>query len=158
MAGPGDIEGAGKRRNRGRLRASDSEREQVVGALQAAFVQGRLTQDELEARKAQVPAAPAVWSRADQDALIADLPADLTARRPSALEPWLGAGASIAAVSLLVVLMVVGPDNFLAFMTAGLCAATILLAPPITVGLIFDARHERRAGGRLRLGPAPDAG
>lgn len=46
------LRSAGKSRDRGRLRASDSEREQVIGALQAAFVQGRLTQDEHDARAA----------------------------------------------------------------------------------------------------------
>lgn len=133
-------------------------RYQVIEYLQAAKEQGRLTEDELEARTAQVPAAPSAWSRADQDALIADLPADMTARRPSALEAWLGAGASAAAAGSLAALVLVGFDNSLAFMTAGLCAATVLLAPPVTVGLIVDARHQKRAGGQLRLGPAPSPG
>ena len=52
-AGPGDKAVTGKNQDRGRLRASDSEREQVAGALQAAFVQGRLTQEELSARVEQ---------------------------------------------------------------------------------------------------------
>jgi hypothetical protein len=133
-------------------------RYQVIEYLQAAKEQGRLTEDELEARTAQVRAAPSAWSRADQDALIADLPADMTARRPSALEAWLGAGASAAAAGSLAALVLVGFDNSLAFMTAGLCAATVLLAPPVTVGLIVDARHQKRAGGQLRLGPAPSPG
>jgi len=133
-------------------------RYQVIEYLQAAKEQGRLTEDELEARTAQVPAARSAWSRADQDALIADLPADMTARRPSALEAWLGAGASAAAAGSLAALVLVGFDNSLAFMTAGLCAATVLLAPPVTVGLIVDARHQKRAGGQLRLGPAPSPG
>ena len=133
-------------------------RYQVIEYLQAAKEQGRLTEDELEARTAQVRAAPSAWSRADQDALIADLPADMTARRPSVLEAWLGAGASAAAAGSLAALVLVGFDNSLAFMTAGLCAATVLLAPPVTVGLIVDARHQKRAGGQLRLGPAPSPG
>ncbi len=62
MAGPGDKAVTTKDQDHGRLRASESEREQVVGALQAAFVQGRLTEDEFEARMAQVPKPPAVWS------------------------------------------------------------------------------------------------
>ena len=98
------------------------------------------------------------WSRAEQAALIADLPADMTARRPSALEAWTGVGVSTAAAGALAALMLGGFDNSLAFMTAGLSAATVLLAPPITVGLIVDARHQKRAGGQLRLGPAPAAG
>jgi Domain of unknown function (DUF1707) len=41
----------------GRLRASHADREQVVELLKAAFVQGRLTQDELDGRIGQALAA-----------------------------------------------------------------------------------------------------
>jgi hypothetical protein len=41
----------------GQLRASHADRERVVGALQAAFVQGRLTADELNERVGQALAA-----------------------------------------------------------------------------------------------------
>jgi hypothetical protein len=33
--------------------------------------------------------------------------------------------------------------------------ATVLLAPPITVGLMVDARHHKRTARQLRLGPTP---
>ena len=47
MAGSGDeMSTAG----RGRLRASHADREQVIDTLKAAFVQGLLTKDELDAR------------------------------------------------------------------------------------------------------------
>jgi hypothetical protein len=46
---PGDQMAAGPT-GRGHLRASDADREQVVDALKAAFVQGRLSQDELHRR------------------------------------------------------------------------------------------------------------
>jgi uncharacterized protein DUF1707 len=50
MAGPGDeMSTAG----RGRLRASHADREQVIDTLKAAFVQGLLTKDELDARVGQ---------------------------------------------------------------------------------------------------------
>jgi hypothetical protein len=50
-AWPGDqAEGAA---GRGYLRASDADREQVVDALKAAFVQGLLTKDELGMRAGQ---------------------------------------------------------------------------------------------------------
>ena len=55
----------------GRFRASHADREQVVGALQAAFVQGRLTTDELDERVGQALAAR---TYADLAALTADLP------------------------------------------------------------------------------------
>jgi hypothetical protein len=41
----------------GQLRASDADREQVVDQLKDAFVQGRLTRDELDARAGQALAA-----------------------------------------------------------------------------------------------------
>ena len=38
---------------RGRLRASDADREQVIDTLKAAFVQGRLTREQLGVRTGQ---------------------------------------------------------------------------------------------------------
>ena len=49
MAGPGD-EKAAAAAGRGHLRASHADREQVIDVLKAAFVQGRLTMDEFDAR------------------------------------------------------------------------------------------------------------
>jgi hypothetical protein len=51
-------------------RASDADREQVIGVLKAAFVQGRLTKDELDTRAGHALTA---GSNADLAALIADL-------------------------------------------------------------------------------------
>lgn len=69
MMGPDDKAAAG----RGHLRAAHADREQVIAVLKAAFVQGRLTQDELEARAAQTFASK---TYAELAALTADLPAD----------------------------------------------------------------------------------
>jgi len=55
----------------GRMRASHDDREQVITVLKAAFVHGRLTQDELAARTGQALAAT-TW--ASLAALTADLP------------------------------------------------------------------------------------
>ena len=57
----------------GPMRAAHADREQVVDALKAAFVQGRLTQDELDARVGQALAAR---TYADLAMLTADLPAE----------------------------------------------------------------------------------
>ena len=79
MAGPGDGIAAGPA-GHSHLRASDAGREQVIDVLKAAFVQGRLTRDELDLRVGQV-----LQSRtyAEQAAVIADLPAGLmTAGKP----------------------------------------------------------------------------
>ena len=65
---------------RGHLRASHADREQVIGVLKAAFVQGRLGNDELNAR---VGHALAARTYADLAALTADLPAGLAAAEPT---------------------------------------------------------------------------
>ena len=62
-----------------RLIASQADREQVLDALKAAFVQGRLTKDEFDQRVGQVLA-----TYAELDALTADLPARPTQTRLSA--------------------------------------------------------------------------
>ena len=122
------------------------EREQVTGTLKAALAQGRLTEDEYDARAAQASAAQ---SRAELAPLTADLPAGLSARLPKARDAWAGVCVSIAAAGVLAVLVLWAPDNFLAFVTALAAAATVLLAPPVTVGLIADARHQKRSGRSL---------
>jgi DUF1707 SHOCT-like domain len=66
--GPGDSAGAGH----GRLRAGHADREQVIEALKSAFVDGRLTKDELAARTGRALKAR---TYADLAALTADLPA-----------------------------------------------------------------------------------
>jgi hypothetical protein len=64
----------------GRLRTSRADREQVIGPLKAAFVQGRLTKDEFDLRVGQVFASR---TYADLDALTADIPDEVTSARPS---------------------------------------------------------------------------
>jgi len=64
---------------RGHLRASHADREQVIGVLKAAFVQGRLGKDELNARVGQSLAAR---TYADLATLTADLPAGVAAAEP----------------------------------------------------------------------------
>src|SRR5579864_6516073 len=56
----------------GHLRAAHADRDRVVAALKAAFVQGRLNKDELDARVGQ---ALASRTYAELGALTADLPA-----------------------------------------------------------------------------------
>jgi hypothetical protein len=71
MAGPGDEMAAGARRW-GHLRASNADRERVVGVLKGAFVEGRLAKDEFDLRVGQAFAAR---TYAELAALTADLPA-----------------------------------------------------------------------------------
>jgi hypothetical protein len=77
MARPGDECTAG----RGHLRASHADRDQVIGTLKTAFVQGMLDQGEFGLRVGQ---ALAGRTYADLAALTADLPAGLRAAPP----PW----------------------------------------------------------------------
>jgi Domain of unknown function (DUF1707) len=66
---------------RGRLRASDADREHVIETLKTAFVQGRLTKDELDHRVGQTFVSR---TYAELAALTADIPAGSAAlpRRP----------------------------------------------------------------------------
>jgi hypothetical protein len=131
------------------------DREQVIRTLRAALAQGRLAEDEHDARAAQASAAR---SRVDLTALTADLPADLAARLPKASYAWTGVCVIVAAACVLTAIVLWQSDNYPAFALALLATATVILAPPITVGLIIDARHQNRSGRQLRLGPAPSAG
>ena len=76
MTGPEDPAAAG----RDRLRAGHADREQVIEALKDAFVQGRLTRDELDTRAGQALIAR---TRAELAALTADIPAFPVAAGPA---------------------------------------------------------------------------
>ncbi len=79
MAGPGD-QSAATAAARGHLRASHADREQMIDALKVAFVQGRLTKDEFEARIGQT-----FTSRTYAE--LATVTADIPAGRPGAQPP-----------------------------------------------------------------------
>ena len=69
---------------RGDLRASHADRDQVIGVLKAAFVQGMLAKDEFDLRVGQ---AFASRTYADLAVLTADIPAGL-APVPPPQPPW----------------------------------------------------------------------
>jgi hypothetical protein len=88
---------------RNRLRASDSDRERVVDMLKAAFVQGRLTKDELDERIGQTLASR-TWG--DLSALTDDIPAwplPRLVRKPARPEPSPPAHAVVKAVACALV-------------------------------------------------------
>ena len=87
--GPGDQTAPGAAAH-GRFLASHTDREQVVDKLKAAFVEGRLTMDELDARAGQAFAAR---TYADLAALTADIPAGSAGAR-SRPEPAIGRAAA----------------------------------------------------------------
>src|ERR1700761_7298661 len=69
---------------RDRLRAGHADREQVIEALKTAFVEGRLTKNELAARTGRALAAR---TYADLAALTADIPAEPVTAVPAPARP-----------------------------------------------------------------------
>ena len=110
MAGPGDEIAAGAG-GRGDLRACHADREQVIGVLKVAFVQGRLGKDELTARVGQTLAARTCVELAG---LTADLPAGLhlgMSRPPREVRDavrLMCAGAVLTVASVVIVLVTLG--------------------------------------------------
>jgi uncharacterized protein DUF1707 len=120
-------------------------RDQVMRILAAALEQGRLTGAEHDERAARVSASRV---QGDLDVLIADLPAGLATKPPMARDVWTGAGLIIVAAGVIAAIVLSRPDNYLAFMAFLGAAATLIVAPAITVGLMFDVRHQRRISRR----------
>jgi hypothetical protein len=88
IAGPGDETAAVASQVRGRFRASHADREQVIGTLKSAFVQGRLTEDELDARADRVYASRTYAELAQISAEVtADIPVEPVRARPPR-DPW----------------------------------------------------------------------
>ena len=83
MAGPADAPAA-VAAGRGHLRASHDDREQMIDTLKVAFVQGRLTKDEFDARIGQTLSSR---TYAELAAVTADLPAGLAPAGLAAAQP-----------------------------------------------------------------------
>ena len=159
MTGPDEAGPAG----RGHLRAAQADREQVVTVLKAAYAQGRLTKDELEARAGQ---AFASRTYAELAALTSDLPTDLPTASPAATgsdDVWprpstpartMAKAARRSGVCLLVAVALVEgaylADNFLLIVAAFFA----LMAASGFFGYgILDAWEERRSRAQLPPGP-----
>ena len=76
-----------------RVRASDADREHVIGVLREAFAEGRLTAEEHSARVGQAYAAR---TDAELATVSADLPAGPSAHRPAPLSSSPGTGVATA--------------------------------------------------------------
>ena len=165
MTSPGD-ERAAAAGGGDRLRASHADREQVIDALKAAFVQGRLDKGEFDARVGQ-----AFISRtyAELAALTADIPAGPAAspppRRPARARVHVsiktGVGAIVAAVMLEALrLGATWSQTVLAIFAAlvfGVIVAGIV-ALPIAGVLMLESRHRKRSSGQLPPRSTPGAG
>ena len=156
MAGSGD-EIAISAGGRGHLRASNADREQVIGLLQAAFVQGRLTKDEFDLRVGR-----ALMSRtfAELAALTADIPAGLTgAEPPQPTREWSekkAAAAVLGAIaawwSTVVAASLWVRDNASAQRSVGVAIALVLLHLSIVSILLIALWLKRRASRRSARG------
>ena len=166
--GPGDeLEAAG----RGHLRASHADREQVIGTLKAAFVQGMLAKDEFSQRVGQALAAR---TYAELAALTADLPAKPAAAQP--LKPTRAPGKQPVLrpgpVIMVATALYAGVWPFLLSWPANaegdtpapvgllfsLATTIYLVVLGIAVGYLIAGRRERRSDGQLPRGRAPGAG
>jgi hypothetical protein len=123
------------------LGASQAGRDDAIEALKAAYVAGRLTEDEFEARVGQALAAR---THADLAALTADIPAGPVAAPPAGIPDGVVAGSSaaiIAAAALGGALLIGGSALIL-------WAITMTGALLFTVSVLLYARQERRSRGR----------
>ena len=159
MAEPGGEIAAGA--GRGHLRASHAEREQVIGLLKAAFVQGRLAMDEFDLRIGQ-----ALTSRtcAELAALIADIPAGPTGAQPPRLAQNAGNKKPPAAVlgsiavwwgTLVAVSFWLGDNGPAGRSLGAVILAVLLQVSIVSVSLITvrpARRASRQAGQRLSQG------
>lgn len=142
----------------GHLRTSRADREHVVGVLQAAFVQGRLTQDEFEARIGRTLPSR---TYAELSAITADLPPMLVGSqlpRMPAVVPDKRSMSAAAKVLLagFVGLLVAVAGMALSVLTdsplglVGSAAAVVMMSVVVGTAMIesWDRRHDGR---RFRL-------
>ena len=160
IAEPGDEIAAAEGRGRGDLRASRADREQVIGTLKAAFVQGRLTEDELDARVEQVYASRTYAELAE---VTADIPAELTAGQ-SRRDPWRAtkiafrAEYAILLPGIVAVLLLPGGPHTSVEEVVTLFVVTYLAFWILGVSLMIGSRRAKRSGGQLPPRSAPGAG
>jgi hypothetical protein len=143
----------------GRLRASYTDREQMIDVLKAAFVQGRLTKDEFDARIGQAFAA-----RTHAD-LAAVIPAGLIGAQSPSKAAWTPARppvnrdvkSSVCAIVLATALWLAAffTDNAAVFIVAIVVTISVFLASPAADALMLGARHRKHSGGQLPPLPAP---
>jgi Domain of unknown function (DUF1707) len=168
MTGPHDPAAAGG----DRLRAGHADREQVIETLKDAFVHGRLTRDELDARAGRALAARTC---AELAALTADIPPAPVAagagpaRPPAPARRWPLARAAAGSGGCLVIAAAAvrlagladpgppGPTPYHSF--APLCFLVALAAVLAALGIVIHgvgtAVEQRRSRRQLPPGPGP---
>jgi Domain of unknown function (DUF1707) len=160
MTGPQDPAAAGS----DRLRAGRADREQVIETLKGAFVQGRLTKGELDARAGRALAAQ---TGAELAALTADIPASPAAAPPRRRRPLARAAAGSGACLAFAFAAVLFAANVLDPHGLGnpyhpwssLCAiaalAAVFAAGCIAVNGVATSLEQRRSHRPLPPQPGP---
>jgi hypothetical protein len=146
---------------RGHLRASHADRDQVIDTLKAAFIQGRLTKDELDLRVGQTLASR---TYAELAALTGDIPAGVAAARsPRTPARARGKTAKVAvcvglALALIATAVFSGPGDDAERLVW--LAIFFLPAGGLAVGglFLFHSWLENRARRQLPQGPAGSRG
>ena len=166
MSGPGDQTAGAEGRDHGDLRASHADREQVVSALKAAFVEGRLTEDELDARVGQVYASRTYAELAEVTAAVtADIPAEFPgAGARSARDPWRATKIAwrieyaIFLPGIVALLLLPGGPHTSVATVVILIAVVYLLFWILGVSLMVGSRAAKRPGRQLPPPSAPGKG
>lgn len=133
---------------RSRLRASHADREHVIDMLKAAFVYGRVTKDEFDARVGQ---AFASRTYAELAAVTADIPAEQIADQPpskKARPPMSHAGKARSCAVIALAMMTVAtfaPGGPALLLFVPLCLAALMVAAT----QILASQHEKRSRGQL---------
>ena len=167
MAGPRNEMAAGG--GRGRLRASQADREHVIETLKAAYVYGLVTKDEFDARVSQTFASR---TNADLALITADIPAGLAAAPPAGpartgdgapaepkvrlLSRAVMTTAMLAGLALAASGFTVNPVAALLVLAAfasGFACLFLIVAEMLRPLLVRPPR-DKRSGGQLP-GPAP---
>jgi hypothetical protein len=145
---------------RGRLRASDADRERVIGTLKAAYAYGLVTKDEFDARVSQTFAAR---TYAELAVITADIPAGLAPAPPPLRPAPAKASAPVAANltagdrAIMATAIVAGLALVAAIFVAGLPLAGLLelggtgsaLVSFFLLAIQMRSRRTKRPGGQL---------
>jgi hypothetical protein len=153
------------------LRASDIDREQVVDVLKTAFVQGRVSKEELDLRVGQ---ALRSQTYGDLESVIADIPAGLAAAQPRQVpvpmpnraparskagrrDRAVVATASFAMLAWIAALFA-GPDAALPFVIgAGSALVSLFLLAAQMVGAGNESRPAPRPPEQRAVNPGSEA-
>ena len=164
MSGPGDQTSAAEGQGHGDLRASHADRERVISTLKAAYVEGRLTEDELDARVGQVYASRTYAELAKVTAEVtADIPVD-PARAQSTRDPWRATKIAwrieyaIFLPGIVAVLLIPGGPHTSVATLVTMTTVVYLLFWILGVSLMISSRPPKRSGGQLPPRSAPGTG